>query len=170
LLQSIKSEPHVKDVITELIHIGAKHNSYDCAKLICEEFPDLVIFKLRPLALLSAIKEMNISMVEFLISAMVKSKQRFICDDCFRETIKKDMVDVAKEIIIQRWHKPSEEDLDLSKRLDGKMWGYLMSRKSATQNISILDPNNDDNFLTLDDDEWGSDNDDDFSELGEEDW
>lgn len=169
MLQSIKGQRQVKDVVTELIHIGAKHNSFDCTKLICEEFPDLVVFKLRPLALLNAIKEMNISMVEFLISAMVRSKQQFICEDCFRETIKKDMVDVAKEIIIQRWHKPSEEDLNLSKRLDGKMWGYLMSRRSATQNISILD-NNDENVLTLDDDEWGSDNEDDFSELGEEEW
>jgi len=169
MLQSIKGQRQVKDVVTELINIGAKHNSFDCTKLICEEFPDLVVFKLRPLALLNAIKEMNISMVEFLISAMVRSKQQFICEDCFRETIKKDMVDVAKEIIIQRWHKPSEEDLNLSKRLDGKMWGYLMSRRSATQNISILD-NNDENVLTLDDDEWGSDNEDDFSELGEEEW
>jgi len=170
LLQSIKGQRQVKTVCTELIDIGAKHNSFDCTKLICEEFSDLVVFKLRPLALLNAIKEMNISMVEFLISAMVKSKQRFVCDECFRETIKKDMVEVAKEIIIQRWHKPSEEDFNLSKRLDGKMWRYLMSRRSATQNISILGPNNDENVLTLDDDEWGSDNDDDFSELGEEEW
>jgi len=170
LLQSIKRERQVKSVCTELIHIGAKHNSFDSIKLICEEFPDLVVFKLRPLALLNAIKEMNISMVEFLISAMVKSKQRFICDECFKETIKKDMVEVAKEIIIQRWHKPSEEDFNLSKRLDGKMLHYLMSRRSATQNISILGPNNDENVLTLDDDEWGSDDEDDFSELGEEEW
>jgi len=170
MLQSIKGERQVKSVCTELIHIGAKHNSFDCTKLICEEFPDLVVFKLRPLALLNAIKEMNISMVEFLISAMVKSKQRFVCDDCFKETIKKDMVEVAKEIIIQRWHKPSEEDFNLSKRLDGKMLQYLMSRRTATQNISILGPNNYENILTLDDDEWGSDNEDDFSELGEEEW
>jgi len=170
MLQSIKGERQVKSVCTELIHIGAKHNSFDSTKLICEEFPDLVVFKLRPLALLNAIKEMNISMVEFLISAMVKSKQRFVCDECFKETIKKDMVEVAKEIIIQRWHKPSEEDFNLSKRLDGKMLQYLMSRRSATQNISILGPNDDENILTLDDDEWGSDNDDDFSELGEEEW
>jgi len=168
MLQSIKGQRQVKNVVTELIHIGAKHNSFDSIKLICEEFPDLVVFKRRPLALLNAIKEMNIAMVEFLISAMVRSKQQFICEDCFRETIKKDMVDVAKEIIVQRWHKPSEEDLNLSKRLDGKMLGYLMSRRSATQNISILD--NDENVLTLDDDEWGSDNEDDFSELGEEEW
>jgi len=170
MLQSIKGQRQVRAVCTELIIIGTKHNSYDSTKLICEEFPDLVVFKVRPQALLNAIKEMNISMVEFLISAMVKSKQRFVCDECFRETIKKDMVDVAREIIIQRWHKPSEEDFNLSKRLDGKMWGYLLSRRSATQNISILDPNNDDNVLTLDDDEWGSDDDDDFSELGEEEW
>jgi len=170
MLQSIKGLQHIKEVITELINIGAKHNSFETTKLIIEEFPNLVIFKLRPLALLNAIKEMNISMIEFLISAMAKSKQRFICADCFRETIKKDMVDIAKEIIINRWHKPSEEDFDLSKKVDGKMWGYLMSRKNATQNISILDPNNDENVLTLDDDEWGSDNEDDFSELGEEDW
>jgi len=170
MLQNIKGQPQAKDVCTELIHIGAKHNSYDCTKLICEEFPDLVVFKLRPRALLNAIKEMNISMVELLFTAMVKSKQRFVCDECFRETIKKDMVDVAKEIIIQRWHKPSEEDFNLSQRLDGKMWGYLMSRRSATQNISILNPNNEEDVLTLDDDEWGSDNEDDFSELGEEEW
>jgi len=170
MLQSIKGQRQVRSVCTELIHIGAKHNSFDSTKLICEEFPDLVVFKLRPLALLNAIKEMNISMVEFLISAMVKSKQRFVCDECFKEAIKKDMVEVAKEIIIQRWHKPSEEDFNLSKRLDGKMLHYLMSRRSATQNISILGPNNDENVLTLDDDEWGSDDEDDFSELGEEEW
>merc|ERR1719494_1304618 len=121
---------------------------------------------MRPLALLYAIKEMNVSIIEFLIAAMVRSKQHFVCDDVFRETIMKDMVNVAKEIIIHRWHKPSEADFNLSRRLDGGMWRYLSSRRSATQNIS----NNDENVLTLDDDEWGSDNDDDFSEQGEEDW
>jgi len=39
MLQSIKGERHIKDVCTQLIQIGAKHNSFDCTKLICEEFP-----------------------------------------------------------------------------------------------------------------------------------
>jgi len=170
MLERIKDHHQVKEVCGELVQIGAKHNSFDCIKLICEEFSDLVMFSMRPLALLYAIKEMNVSIIEFLIHAMVRSKQHFVCDDVFRETIMKDMVDVAKEIIIHRWHKPSEADFNLSKRLDGKMWRYLSSRRIATQNISILDPNNDENVLTLDDDEWGSDNDDDFSEQGEEEW
>jgi len=170
MLQSIKGHRQVKEVAVELLSLCAKHNSFDCAKLICEEFADLLVFQLRPQALLWAIKETNVPMIEFLIDAMVKSKQRFVCDDCFRETIMKDMVEIAKLIIIQRWHKPTEDDFNLSKKLDGKMWRYLSSRRNAIQDISILAPNQDENVLMLDDDEWGSDDEDDFTEMGEEGW
>jgi len=169
LLQTLKGVPRQREICADLLAVCARTNSFDCAKLICEEFADILVFELRPMALLESIKEMNISMIEYLIEAMVKTKRRFVCDDCFKETIKKDMVDVAKQLIIQRWHKPTEMDFELSKKLDGSMWTYLSSRRNAIQNVSILDPNNDENVLTLDDDEWGSDDDDDFSEeLGDD--
>jgi len=166
LLQAIRGNAQ-SEVCSEMLALCAKTNSFDCAKLLCEEFAHVLEFELRPLALLESIKEMNVSMIEYLIEAMAKTKKRFVCDDCFKETIKKDMVDVAKQLIIQRWHKPTEEDFELSKKLDGSMWTYLSSRRNAIQNVSILDPNNDENVLTLDDDEWGSEEGDDFSELGD---
>jgi len=170
MLKSIIGHRQVKEVSSKLLSLCAKQNSFDCAKVICEEFADLLVFQVRPQALLEAIKETNVPMVEFLIDAMVKSKQQFVCDDCFRETIMKDMVEIAKLIIIQRWHKPTENDFKLSKKLDGKMWRYLSSRRNAIQDISILAPNQDENVLMLDDDEWGSDDEDDFTEMGEEGW
>jgi len=168
LLQTLKGIPSQKAICADLLAVCARKNSFDCAKLICEEFADILVFELRPMALLESIKEMNISMIEYLIEAMAKTKRRFICDDCFKETIKRDMVDVAKQLIIQRWHKPTEMDFELSKKLDGSMWTYLSSRRNAIQNVSILDPNNDENVLTLDDDEWVSDDGDDFSDLGDD--
>ena len=91
-------------------------------KVLCEEFYDSLGFEIRPTILLDAIKKKNMPVIEMLIHAMSKAKRRFFCDDCFEADIKNDLVLVAKQLIQNGWHKPTKANLELSKKLYGKMW------------------------------------------------
>lgn len=145
------SNPRKQVIFRELAVLAAKHNAFDCLKVLCEDFN--VQFDLRPITLLETVKSMNIEMVNYIMGEMKKSGSRHVCDDVFQEVIKKDMVEVAKVIIIERWHKPNERDFQLAERLDGNMWSYLQTRRNAARNIGL------DTDL-IESDDWGEDDSD----------
>jgi len=156
------SHPRKKEIIKQLAVLAAKNNAFSTIKLLAEEF-DLE-FGLRPITLLEAIKSMNIDMVKYIMEVMEKRQSRHVCDDVFQEVIKKDMVEVAKTIIIQRWHKPNDRDFTLAQRLDGNSWQYLASRRNAARSIvGGMDGE------LIESDDWGADDDDDNS-FGDDDW
>merc|ERR1712107_604408 len=89
-------------------------------------------------------------MVEYTMGVMTKSQTKFVCDDVFQEVIKKDMVEVAKAIIINRWHKPNDRDFALAERLEGNVGSYLASRKRAVTDVGFIGTEDD----LIDSDDW----------------
>merc|ERR1719471_2351842 len=97
---------------------------------------------------------------------MLKSKTKHVCDDVFQEVIKKDMVDVAKAIIINRWHKPNEKDFSLAERIDGNVGSYLNSRKRAVADVGFICTDDD----MIDSDDWAEGSEDgNFDDLQDDD-
>jgi len=164
LITALKETDKAKKVTTAMLTLAATHNAFDCATLICEQFLEDVEFEPRPSALLAAIKQMNVGLIELLMKHMASKNRQFIGDDCFKETIKRDMVEVAKQIIILRWHKPTDEDFKLCEKIEGNMLSYLKSRKMATEHPMPAD----EDMLALDDDDWDVDDSD--GGLDEDDW
>ena len=48
-------------------------------------------------------KQLSKDLIAFSIKAV-------LCDDCFQEAIKGDLVLVGKKLMHNRWHKPTEAD------------------------------------------------------------
>jgi len=148
------TNPEKKRILTDMSVLAAKNNAFRCLKVLCEEFR--VEFETRPRTLLAAVKAMNMEMVEYVMDVMTKSQTKFVCDDVFQEVIKKDMVDIAKAIIINRWHKPNDRDFALAERLEGNVGSYLASRKRAVTDVGFIGTEDE----LIDSDEWGEDSED----------
>ena len=134
--------------------ISAIAEPADCLKVLCEEFYDSLGFETRPKILLHSIIEKNVAAIKFLINAMSKTKKPFLCDDCFQEAIKADLVVVGKKLILHGWHKPTEADYELSFNLCGNMWSYLSARRARKDSHLSSD---EENILNLSDDGWDTD-------------
>jgi len=154
LMRALAGIDAEKEIITNLAAVCMKSNSFDCLKLICEEFQGSLQFETRPRILLDSIQVKNIPATELLISTMANTKRFFVCDDCFQEVIKNDMIKFAKQLINHGWHKPTEADYQLSKKLDGNIFAYL----SARREFSLLGFD-DENCLDLNDEGWDTDGD-----------
>merc|ERR1712228_286631 len=160
------NESRKREVI-EFINIAARNASFDCLKLLLID-PKKIEWteQKRPLCLLNAIKyhHANLEMISFMMDALEKVKISFVCDDVFAEVIKHDLVDVAKRIINNRWHKITEKDELLAEHINLACSTWLKSRRSAFE-FNACD---DGDGITLDDEEWGDDDDDGFDE--DDDW
>jgi len=152
----------------KFIEIAAECASFECLKILLSEKSAHNIDwseQKRPVCLLNAIKyhHANIEMINFIMDALEKVKQLFVCDDIFTQIIKHDLVEIAKRVINNRWHKITEQDESLAEHINLGCSQWLKSRRSAFEFNT-----GDDDGLTLDDDDWGADDDDGFDE--DDDW
>jgi len=144
------------DMISEFLAVAAKHGAVDAVNLI------LSLGARQPIeapALTEAIKTRNQPLVDVIIQSMIKQQsdnesRSFVCGTLFPDVIKYNMVEAAQAIIENRWHKPTNKDLDLAKSVDNDVYRYLNDRQCAA--LSLHDEDGD-----LDLDDWADDMDDD---------
>ena len=153
-IEGIEIPQMESEICTRFFTLSINTDSFKCVKLFCEELYDKLDLGTRPKILLDVIKEKKIAMIKEIMNAMVNSKRVFVCDECFKEVIKNDMVDVAKLIIQRQWHKPTEADYEFSRKLDRSMWTYFSARRVLIPTYEEEDE------LYLEDDGWDTDNDD----------
>lgn len=136
------------EMCSEFLAIAAKYGAVDSVNLLLSfgarqgiEAP----------ALTEAIKTRNQPLVDVIIQSMIKQQSEnesrsFVCGTLFPDVIKYNMVEAAQAIIENRWHKPTNRDLDLAKSVDNDVYRYLNDRQCAA--LSLHD---DDGDLDLDD-------------------
>ena len=126
--------------------------------------------KKRPLCLLNAVKyhPENLELINFVIDKLETLKIIFVCDDVMEQIIKFDLVEIAKRIVNNRWHKITQKDESLATHFNLNCNIYFKERSSAFNtnfnNINI----DDENQINLDDDDWGDADNDDFDD--DDDW
>jgi len=155
--------------VIEFIDIAAKNASFECLKILLISPKQINwVEQKRPLCLLNAIKynHANHEMIDFLMDSLEKVKQTFVCDDVFTEVIKHDLVEVAKRIVNNRWHKITDKDESLAIKLNLGCSEWLKSRRSAFD-FNACSTNDD--GLTLEDDDWGDEDNESFGD-DDDDW
>merc|ERR1719229_97452 len=152
----------------QFIDIAAKHASFECLKILMAA-PQQINWseQKRPVCLLNAIKynPANLEMINFVMDCLEKVKITFVCDDVFTEVIKYDLVDIAKRIVNNRWHKITDKDESLAGQLNLGCSEWLKSRRSAFD-FNACSTNDD--GLTLEDDDWGDEDNESFGD--DDDW
>lgn len=192
-----KGNDESRKIVKQLNQKAAECNSIKTCQVLCNKFR--AQFDETATALKNSIGTMNITLIEFIMEAMLgvnksptgsprenenfgeETKQispsmsptaqpSYNCRDVFQAVIRADMLSVAKQIVQYRWHKPSEDDYELAKKLDNQVYTYLHQRQSACQTVSVMATAGDgDNDINLDD--WGSDGDGDaMDEDDDDDW
>jgi len=84
--------------------------------------------------------------------------------------IRNDMVEVARKIVENRWHKITDKDEELAAKLDGMVHDWIKQRRAAV----VLPPDGDDaEKLSWDwnddgDDDWAADDNENFEDDGVE--
>eukprot|EP01084_Bolivina_argentea_P164528 286048_1 len=97
------------------INTAAKYGSFSCISVLLRnpEWFDWTLIR-QPICLLNAVRHHhhNLDLIAFIISQLENVKKcLFVCDDVMKEVIRYDLVDVAKRIMDNRWHKLTEEDV-----------------------------------------------------------
>merc|ERR1712217_104482 len=102
----------------------------------------------------------NLDAIHYILDALESVGISFVCDDVMEQVIKFDLVDVAKRIVNNRWHKITEKDEALAESINQLMAQYFKERASA------FDFNkNNINEDQIEDDDWGdADEVDDFDD------
>mmetsp|Transcript_40427 Transcript_40427/g.64822 ORF Transcript_40427/g.64822 Transcript_40427/m.64822 type:complete len:442 (-) Transcript_40427:191-1516(-) len=140
----------------------AKYASFDCLTYLLKAPQNLNWSEQkRPSLLLNAVKwhPENLEMINLMMDKLEELKITFVCDEVMQYVIKADLVEVAKRIVNNRWHKICKKDEQLAESINLQIHLYFESRNAA---IHHFDPNVDsENLLNLDDDDWGADNADD---------
>jgi len=161
--------------IIEFINNAAKYASFDCISLLLKS-PNKLDWssQKRPIVLLNSVKyhHENLEIINFIMTKLEILKITFVCQDVMEQVIKYDLVEIAKRIVNNRWHKITERDELLAEQINLDCNRYFKERSNAF-NFNTNDCN-DENQLNLDDDEWGdADNDnndiDDFDD-DDDDW
>jgi len=174
------------DELVEFVNHSAKHSSFDCIQLLfsllngwnwrCSNkwSTDNCNHQRRPVCLLNAVKyhSDNMELINFIIKELKRLKLPlpFVCDQIMKEAIQKDLVDVAKSLINNRWHDITNDDELEAQLIDGECHKWFVERSDATK-INYIDKlNQNEDVIDLDDDEWEDNNEDNdiFSE--EDDW
>eukprot|EP00486_Rosalina_sp_Unknown_P001426 CAMPEP_0201574018 /NCGR_PEP_ID=MMETSP0190_2-20130828/18211_1 /ASSEMBLY_ACC=CAM_ASM_000263 /TAXON_ID=37353 /ORGANISM="Rosalina sp." /LENGTH=108 /DNA_ID=CAMNT_0048001673 /DNA_START=238 /DNA_END=561 /DNA_ORIENTATION=+ len=105
--------------------------------------------------------------INFVMQKLESLYIGFVCDYVMKEVIRNDLMDIAKRLIDNRWHKITEEDELHAQLVDGECNSFLIERSKAFNINDINTLNQNEDIIDLDDDEW-EDNNDDFSE--NDDW
>jgi len=142
-----------EEEVVELLNYGSSVEAYDCVKQIFKVQKKNLQVENRPKCLLNAIKSGNTDLMNTVLNYLKTLDRSFICDHCFTECIKSDNVSIARDILLARWHKPSDEDYALAERMDNAVWTFLAERKKAAALISTVADSS--QALTWDDEEWG---------------
>merc|ERR1712173_16010 len=94
------------------------------------------------------------------------AQSNYDCRKVFEQVIRADMKNIAQQIINNRWHKPTEENYELAKRLDNQVFVYLHERRAAVNEFetTVVDENGEEiNYA-----DWSGGTDDD--DMDEDDW
>ena len=148
--------------IINFINHSAKYNAFDCISLLLKSPKKLDwTQQKRPIVLLNAVKfhHENIEIIKFIINKLEQLKITFVCDDVMEQVIKFDLVDIAKIIVSNRWHKINEKDKSLAKQINLNCYIYFKERESASSMIEQTDQ---------EELEWVDDGDDSFDD--DDDW
>eukprot|EP01083_Nonionella_stella_P087945 244853_1 len=153
----------------EFINTAAKHASFDCISLLLNNTLDKLDWSTqkRPIVLLNAVQyhPENVEMIKYIMDKLEALKIGFVCDDVFEQVIKFDLVEIARRIVNNRWHKINQKDECLAKQINLNCNLYFKERAKA------FNLNFDENQINYDDDEWNeddADNNDDFDD--DDDW
>jgi len=152
----------------QFINCSAKSSSFDCTKLLLSSAKSLDwSSQKRPDVLLNACRfhPENLDAIHYILDALESIGISFVCDDVMEQVIKFDLVDVAKRIVNNRWHKITEKDEALAESINQLMAQYFKERASAF-NFNKNNINED----QIEDDDWGdADEEDDFDDE-DDDW
>mmetsp|Transcript_8322 Transcript_8322/g.12936 ORF Transcript_8322/g.12936 Transcript_8322/m.12936 type:complete len:429 (+) Transcript_8322:76-1362(+) len=118
----------------DFISHAARFGAFDCIQLLLKQAHTLDwAAEQRPTCLLNAVKyhPENVEMVNLILDKLQALKLAFVCDDVMEQVIKFDLVDIAKRIVNNRWHKISQKDETLAKQINLQMHSYFCSRNAA---------------------------------------
>jgi len=167
--KTVGNSPDRNAEFLQFINAAAYHSSFDCSKVLLSN-ADKVDWSSnkRPIVLLNAVREHpeNLDAIHFILGKLESVGISFVCDDVMEQVIKFDLVDVAKRIVNNRWHKISEKDEALAESINLRCNSYFKERAMAF-NFNKNNVNEEDQ---LEDDDWddADDGDDDFDE--DDDW
>eukprot|EP01084_Bolivina_argentea_P025895 48151_1 len=137
----------------EIIEYAAKSGSYNCCKLLFRDLDWSHKYRTRCF-------KCNM-IIDFLQNTQTSNV--FIFDEIMTEIIEYDLVSVAKRILINRWHKLSDKNIQFAK--EKKLECYrLFEQRLYAFNYNKYTFNNG-NVLDLSDEEWGNDDEWDDDEL-----
>merc|ERR1719242_626570 len=150
----------------DFINCAARNASFDCITLLLAHSDKLDWSReQRPRVLLNAVREHpeNLELAHFVMTGLETVGICFVCDDVMEQCIKFDLVDIAKRIVNNRWHKLTDKDTALAQSINLRVNSYFKERASAFNfNKGFEDDG-------LGDDDWGDGGDDDeFDE--DDDW
>merc|ERR1712087_512263 len=127
---------------------AARYSAVDCLQLLLKHSDKLDwSAQKRPLMLAEAVKHQNLDIIELMMAKMEALQISFVCDDVMSLVIKYDLVDIAKRIVNNRWHKINEKDEALAKSINLGCHEYFSERARA------FNFNNDDEEDDFDDDD-----------------
>ena len=146
--------------IFQFINIAAKYGSFDCISLLLKNPRKLDWTNYtKAECLLNAIKynPNNMQLINFIFGKLEEIRILFVCGDIMKEVIRHDLVNIARRIIDNRWHRVNEEDELHAELINGECHKLFLAKSQALNYIDIVSQDQGD--IDFNDDEWGNDQD-----------
>lgn len=139
------------DEMMRFLSSAARHSAMDCLRLLLKHTDKLDwSAQKRPVMLAEAVKHQNLDIIALIMAKLEALPMMFVCDDVMEQVIKYDLVDIAKRIVNNRWHKINQKDEALALSINLHCHEYFQERSRAFNFNKEAD---------ADDDDWGDEED-----------